>query len=101
MINSLSQYPWNKLQLQVLPFKFIRNFITVVTCPALNLSSGGITYHSSPVNGRYPVDTVASFTCNYGYNYSGKGSVECQTSGYWNIGIPGPSCTQGIVMYIF
>ena len=55
-----------------------------VTCPSLSLSNGGISYNKSPVNGRYPVDTVASLSCHHGYLLSGSSSRTCQTSGYWN-----------------
>ena len=55
-----------------------------VTCPSLSLSNGGISYNKSPVNGRYPVETVASLSCHHGYSISGSNSRTCQTSGNWD-----------------
>ena len=38
----------------------------------------------SDVNGRYIVDTVASFMCDGGYSRIGVSSRTCQNSGNWN-----------------
>ena len=54
--------------------------------------NGGVRYNRSPVNGRYPVDTVAYLSCNYGYSRSGSSSRTCQTSGTWNLDTP--TCNQ-------
>ena len=35
------------------------------------------------VSGEYPVDTVAFFTCNYGYRLIGASTVSCELSGNW------------------
>ena len=43
-------------------------------------------------NGKYPVDTTVSFTCNHGYKRAGSTSSTCQTSGTWNQQTP--TCTQ-------
>ena len=56
----------------------------VITCPHLSLANGGITYSISPLNGRYRVHTVASFTCNSGYSISGSSTRTCQMSGNWD-----------------
>ena len=57
-------------------------------CESLSLSHGEVSYNRSPVNGKYQAQTVASFSCNYGYSRSGLESLTCQTSGNWNQEIP-------------
>ena len=42
----------------------------------------------SEENGRYLVNTVASFSCNSGYYQNGVNSATCETSGNWNKEIP-------------
>ena len=56
----------------------------VVTCVSLSLPNGRVSYNRGAINGRYPVDTVTSFSCNSGYSRSGSSSRICQTSGDWN-----------------
>ena len=41
-------------------------------------------YTKSKVNGRYPVDTLASFTCNDGYSKGGSDNRRCLASGNWD-----------------
>ena len=68
-------------------------FCSLVTCPVLHLSNGGISYNKSPLNnGGYPIGTVASFSCNYGYSQTQSNSRTCQTSGMWNQQTP--TCNQ-------
>ena len=62
------------------------------TCSALSLSNGQVSYNTSTVNGGYPVDTKASFTCNSGHSGSGSGFTICQNSGDWDQQTPG--CNQ-------
>ena len=38
----------------------------------------------SAENGRYLTDTVASFSCNFGYYQNGPNSRTCQESGIWD-----------------
>ena len=60
-----------------------------VTCTILTLSNGRITYSIHSVSTtRYPVDTVATFSCNSGYSLSGSSTRTCQTSGNWNQATP-------------
>ena len=55
--------------------------ITVVTCTQLSLDNGGVTYNESMVmTDEYPVDTLASFSCERGYNLNGSDTSTCQTS---------------------
>ena len=61
-------------------------------CDVLSLSNGQVCYNHGPNNGQYPVDTVASITCDYGYNLDGSHSRFCQPSGTWN---HTASCRQG------
>ena len=45
-------------------------------------------YWETTGSGRYPFDTVASFSCNEGYSLSGNEEITCQTSGNWNMDPP-------------
>ena len=47
-----------------------------MTCPAPVLKNGEVTYDRPAENGRYLVETKASFTCNFGYTLKGT-SVSC------------------------
>ena len=64
--------------------KLLNKNVTVVTCISLSLENGQISYNDTQVNNEYHVDTVATFTCNYGYSLSGSESSRCATSGNWN-----------------
>ena len=59
-------------------------YIYPVRCAPLSLVSGEVSNTESAENGQYPVDTVASFSCDSGYYQHGPNSVTCQTSGNWN-----------------
>ena len=60
----------------------------------MSISNGRVMYDRArvSVNGGWPVDTVASFSCNSGYSRSGSSSRTCQTSGNWNQ--QNPTCNQ-------
>ena len=45
------------------------------------------------INGEYPVDTMASFSCSSGFSLSGSESTVCQMSGHW--GQQSPMCNEG------
>ena len=65
----------------------------VVTCEALFLVHGQVVYsEQSDENGRYHLETNASFACNYGYILSGPNSAVCQISGTWD---QTPHCIDG------
>ena len=65
------------------------SILLAVTCPALsNPSNGKASYSKSPVNGRYPMGTVGSFTCNDGCTREGSSSRTCQTSQNWSNKLP-------------
>ena len=67
---------------------------TLATCAQLNLDNGGVTYNESMVmTDEYPVDTLASFSCDRGYNLNGSATSTCQTSGEWDQDTP--TCEQG------
>ena len=56
-----------------------------VSCPALSLLNGRVTYESDSVgNGRYPVNTRSTFTCDDGYRMNGPSRRDCQPSGNWD-----------------
>ena len=57
---------WSYVILNLWIFKYSNSFI--VTCVALpNPAHGKVSFNKSLVNGRYPVNTVVTYTCNYGY----------------------------------
>ena len=56
----------------------------LVTCAPLSLTNGGVTYTTSAQDGKYVVDTVASFSCDSGFSLNGTNSAMCQESGNWN-----------------
>ena len=65
----------------------------VGTCMALSYPNGHISYSESALlSGRFPLDTVASFTCNYGYSISGLQLQTCQPNEASDN--PAPTCTQ-------
>ena len=68
--------------------KLLNKNVPVVTFTSLSLENGQIIYNDSQVNNEYHVDTVATFTCNYGYSLSGSESSRCTTSGNWINEIP-------------
>ena len=59
--------------------------IFIVTCSALTLSNGAINYDEDPADdGRYPMNTIATFTCNDEYYIDGNPTATCESSGNWN-----------------
>ena len=95
-----SRYYVHKLRYLTFCFSQIKliliMLIHIVTCAFLpSPSNGGSTYTMNAICtnipntktitcGRYPVNTVVSFTCNYGYSLEGFRSRTCQNSGHWN-----------------
>ena len=65
----------------------------VVTCEALSLEHGAVSYNQVMVGNRYPVDPVVTFTCNSGYSRDGCERTSCQTSG--NLAHAKPKCNKG------
>ena len=66
-----------------------QNILTTVTCTALNLTNGQITYdQDTATNEEYPVGTIATFTCSHGYSLSGSDLSICQTLRSWNQQVP-------------
>ena len=78
----------------IIPICFALTVLIVVICSPLNVPANGeINYNKAPVaDGGYPLDTVASFSCDYGYSRSGSSSRTCETSGNWNH--QNPTCNQ-------
>ena len=63
-------------------------YFVAVTCETLSIENGKVSYNENSVDGGYPMDTVASFSCNSGYHRVGAGSSTCQSPGRWNNAIP-------------
>ena len=72
-------------------------FIFSETCLALALHNGKVMYDMNMVNGQYPVYTIATFQCGYGYNQSGPSSATCRYSGKWSQDTP--TCYQSNERY--
>ena len=61
--------------------------VFVVTCTEISLPNGEVNYTTMEENGRYMLDTVATFTCDSQSNLSGFNSSTCQASNnsaHWN-----------------
>ena len=56
----------------------------IVTCPALTVLNGDVSYNTSAADDRYPVGTTASFSCDSTFLPSGPDSSTCDVSGIWN-----------------
>ena len=69
-------------------------------CAALRLKNGNVNFskQQSAVDGRYPFETVASFSCNLGYYLSETKEATCESSGEWNKDYP--ECKLGKEMNI-
>ena len=74
-------------------WKIYETYYVVVNYPDLSLVNGQITYDPLLLNNQHPLDSVASFECNYGYNITGPNSSTCETSGTWSQ--QSPMCIQG------
>ena len=48
-----------------------------------HLQNGRISYSKSAVFGKYPVQTIATFTCNNLYRREGHSFTVCHASGNW------------------
>ena len=71
----------------------------VVLCDYLILRYGTPSYNASIVLGvKYPLDTVVTFSCDYGYSLVGARTRKCQTSGQWS-GYH-PTCYQSNGNYV-
>ena len=76
------------------------NFLAV-TCASLSLENGEIEYNASLLNGRYPVYTMASFSCNQFYNRTGSSSTICQIYGNWSQQTPTCSASNEQIIQDF
>ena len=62
----------------------VPNFYFIVACEPLTLADGRIEYSKSRLNGLYPVETRATFSCNEGFTlwvFTSPFVRICQTSG--------------------
>ena len=58
---------------------------SAASCSALIVSNGSVSYARVSVeDGRFPVDTIATFTCNSGYYVYGDLSATCTALGIWS-----------------
>ena len=67
------------------------NCFSTVTCSAIVLKNGEVTYTTAQINGGYPIDTEATFLCSSQSKLSGSNSSTCQAfknSGNWKPQIP-------------
>ena len=74
------------------------NFFPLVTCSDITVANGEVTYDVLRLNGSYPVNTVATFSCDSGFSLSGSISSTCQTSTAWifgNLEPQIPTCNLG------
>ena len=63
--------------------------LLAVSCkPLEQIGFGHIAYSKSPsiVDGTYPQNTVATFSCNNGFSKTGPEVRTCQASGMWDKG---------------
>ena len=73
-------------------------FLLVVFCDPLMLDNGRVRYNKSKnLNGKYPLGTVASFTCNHGYLVEGPGPRTCQISG--SLDLKPTTCQCNVTRY--
>ena len=69
-------------------------------CPTLIIENGMIEYSQSPMNGQYPENTVAMFTCNSGFSRLGSSSTKCQKSLNWDQQTPKCKPSKKIKLYM-
>ena len=82
LVKEASVNVYSVKEAKIKPFKTI--FLD--TCAMQSLENGEVTYNREQVlnlNGRYPIGTVAMYTCKSGYSLSGLDSNTCQNSGNW------------------
>lgn len=84
----------------------IFNYTSSLVCechPGLPLTAVDCGTLSSPANGdvdfgQTTLRSVATYSCNAGYDLVGVESVTCQTNGMWSAGIP--ECTRKQVNHV-
>ena len=71
--------------------KYVRNangsvkIFFVASCSTLRLGNGIVSFDRDQANdGRYPAETIATFTCNPLYSLYGDNSATCETSSSWS-----------------
>ena len=97
IIHNILRYQKSKL-LFILHLHFQKIFLILcqnnfpaVTCSAITLENGEVTYTTTQVSAEYPLDTVATFSCSSQSKLSGSSSSTCQAfenTGNWNPQIP-------------
>ena len=69
-------------------------YFNLEVCPPVNLKNGATEYHPSSLNGQYPTDTLAFFSCDDAFMRNGPLFSTCQNTGNWVPEIP--TCDEGI-----
>ena len=56
-----------------------------VTCSTLSLQNGRVSYDKDPADdGHYPVNTIATFTCDDEHYLDGDSAATCESSSTWS-----------------
>ena len=78
--------------------KWVCENIFVASCSPLRLRNGIVTFDRDPAgDGRYPVETIATFTCNPLHSLFGDNSLICETSSSWSHQTP--TCTGNEIKF--
>ena len=72
-------------------------YFAEIVCPALDLPDGEIEYNEDRLSPVYPVGTIATSSCNDGYDIRHGSPKTCQINGEWSGGHT--SCVEGNEMY--
>ena len=59
-------------------------YLIEANCPSLNVTYGHVWYNRPGINHGYPPNTLATFSCNIGYEVVGSDSLTCLSSGEWS-----------------
>ena len=59
-------------------------FSTVADCGTLSVANGEVTFEAAAGRGETEFESVATYTCNTGYNLVGNAMRTCQADGTWS-----------------
>ena len=89
-------YAIRQFKYKLIPFKSTKTTkIYSLACTSLFLENGDVNFDNNAEDQGYPAGTVASFSCDSGYNRDGPNSATCQPSGTWDKDTP--HCNGGNV----
>ena len=94
-------------ELKRLQRKFTKKSFVQVTCDAVTVANGFVSYNHQAVRydgfgwkyGKYRVDTKASIWCDAGFRNTGDSTMTCQITGEWRKQST-PKCTLGKFIYM-